>query len=110
MTPQPAVESLFDRVTKTLGNSRLVDAIDIVYEELDALLFDHKTEEVERVLSASLDHVDTLPLSVFISLLTVTLPERGTLVGRTALIELLRARAVALQGEEYATRLLQGLD
>lgn len=76
---------MITKVREFLALRRRIDAIDTVYNTLDDLLLDGKIDEVRSIL-ATIPLDESLPLSIYLSILTVTKPWRHALIEREAIL------------------------
>ena len=82
---------MIDKVKELLALNKRADAFDMVYNTIEDLLLDNKIEEVRAILNTvPLD--DSLRLSIYLSILTVTRPWRAVLPEREAIVSYCAAR------------------
>jgi hypothetical protein len=87
-------EQFYEQIQSTLAEGRRPDALDIVFDFVEAHLLEGRFEPVREILVKSLSYTDQLPLSVFLSILCVTRPWRALfVVERTALADDIRPGA-----------------
>ena len=66
-------------------------AIDRLYDAVDEMLMSERFEDVDKILDTAATNI--LPMSVWLSLLTVTLPWKNRLSERHRLVEVVRRAA-----------------
>lgn len=77
-------DQMIGKIRELLAEKHRADAIDLVYDTLDDLLLDGQIDAVRNILTTiPLD--DSLPLSICLSVLTVTKPWRDQLPERESI-------------------------
>jgi hypothetical protein len=101
---------LLSRVEQLAADGKESAAIDLVYDVLDELLIARDMGQACWILRMASQSTELLPMSVLLSLLTVTLPWAASLPDRAEFFQAVAARARTERGAEEAARLLRGLD
>lgn len=107
-----AAGELLATITRFVEAGRRTDALDLVCDRIDDLLLERAYDRVRWIIDAASQLVerDTVPLSVFLSILTITKPwSRILSEERGHLAERFRVRAARDRGEDAARQLLLGL-
>jgi len=109
-SPGEAAEPpLIAQLLRLFEEDRRDEALDLIYDHVDDLLMARQLNEVDGLLAAASN--EDLPMTAWLSLLTVTLPWRDFLgSGRQGLVDAVRDRALREGGPVKAQRVLSGLE